>query len=109
MKSCCALLSGSLPLLERLCARHRPQLVAHPNPCLSPLVGSYLSDVLGGWTAQLRHRDGTLTELKHTSSGTETNGDKTVYTVRAGDRFETALGLSDVTAVVIEGVGFPLK
>ena len=69
----------------------------------------YLSDVLGGWTAQLRHRDGTLTELKHTSSGTETNGDKTVYTVRAGDRFETALGLSDVTAVVIEGVEFPLK
>ena len=65
----------------------------------------YLSDVLGG----LRHRDGTLTELKHTSGGTETNGDKTVYTVRAGDSFEPALGLSDVTAVVIEGVEFPLK
>ena len=46
---------------------------------------------------------------RHTSGGTETNGDKTVYTVRAGDSFETALGLSDVTAVVIEGVEFPLK
>lgn len=69
----------------------------------------FLSDVLGGWTAQLRHADGTFTDLKHTGSGMDVSQDKTVYTITSGGRFDTAIDLSTVAAVVIDGVDFPLQ
>jgi len=69
----------------------------------------YLSDVLGGWSAQLRHKDGTLTDLKHSGGGVDISEDKTVYTVTTGQRFDTAIDLSNVAAVVIEGTEFPIK
>lgn len=65
------------------------------------------------WVTQLRHRDGSLTSVYMANNGgwgdTDQDGDYTVETMTVGARFDQPIDLTDVTAVVIDGVEFPLS
>lgn len=67
---------------------------------------------LSGLSSQLRHRDGSLTNLTMDYSSGEVKrkpDSDTTLLIAAGGPFEPSIDLSDVTAVVINGIDFPLS
>ena len=74
----------------------------------------YTGKYTGKWVTQLRHQDGSLTDICMDYNGggygkEQQDGEYAVTAMHCGGRFDQPIDLTDVTAVVIDGVEFPLS